>query len=237
MIRRIADEEIHKRISEAIRETGTTSSKYWRLAKERTSSGHSPSWLYQFARNRRVYGVNFFGYGTWHNYLRKHHGIEPTREKKGPKPIADEQIKQLISEAIQKTKATSSKHWQKSTEPIVNGHSLKALYHLAHNRKFFGYKKWDAYLEAEHEVVPLDQGHWSDERLHRTIAMLLKKHPPEEWYESKTKVLYGKTLNSLRNLAHSSNNTYRPRKEKFFDQGTFKRYAEWVLREYGEKHG
>lgn len=102
-----------------------------------------------------------------------------------------------------------------------------------------GHGSWDAYLEAEHGVIPLGQKRWSDERLHWTIATLAKKYPPEEgWTYKENPVLRGTTLRSLYYKARYNNNTGNQkasklsRSELFFGHGSWEKYLAWNRQNY-----
>jgi len=135
----------------------------------------------------------------------------------------------------------SSEHWQKSRKPVVDGRSLNNWYQLVRSRivngePYFGHGSWDKYLEKQHGVVPMHQGHWSDERIHVTIARQLEKQAnvsARHWNtNTKPVAADGKSLKNLYQLAR-----IRRGKEggSFFDHRSWEGYKRFLEKNYVRK--
>ncbi len=231
--------ELHRRIGEVIKQTGLVTAKQWRESRLRFGHNFVCS-LYYLAHRSVKYGEHFFGYGNWYSYLRKYHGVTPPRS--ALERISNKELHELISQALQKTGLSNAMRW-KDTTPVVGKYSLWSLYDLARNRKvrgrlFFGYSTWANYMEKKHGVVSLEEKRWSDERLHRTIALLLKKYPARKvnWAASlMPPVIHSKSLFNLFALAVRSNrplNTNNRPQRRFFGHSTWRNYAEWVKKTF-----
>ncbi len=246
-MRKLPDELLHNYIARAIELRSSLLSHRasdWRTSEEKVA-GYSLPALYLQAYKRRVGDRPFFGCGNWNAYLRKRHSV--TLTGRTLQRLSDNDLHSAVSEAIQQVGVTSSKQWDHSQRTVQNGQTLGALYSAVVKRKrrgkpFFGFGTWNSYLERVHGVVPLDQNFWVDERLHRTIAVLVQRFPPEKisWSRANRNVaLHGKTLANLYYLAWRSNrpkavkHSERRVRENFFGHGSWKKYAHWVKKEYG----
>ena len=251
MAKQITDREIHTAVKKAI-ELGIKSvsqlSGRTRDLKTKIDGRSLPS-VYKLVRNQVVNGKGFFGYGSWHTYLKGFHGVTWPTHKRFWNPtqsghhMSNADVHKLVNDAIQETHLVAGKHW-KIPENLFNGRRLDALYVAVASRKvegkgFFGTGSWDAYLEKFHGVVAVDQSRWGDERMHHAIVHLLKKYPLEKFrWEKKLPSggyapgVHGRSLATLYQTAknHERGEPALP----FFGHGNWKKYIKWVKENYGK---
>ncbi len=151
-----------------------------------------------------------------------------------PKPLrrfSNEELLDLINNGIQEHKISSAADWFRSRK-TVRGYKLVSIYARACDRYFLGLGSWDALLENELGIVPLNQGHWSDERLHSTIAKLITRHGSDlKTWKGHESAVHGKTFNVLFHRAKRSNN-YRKHAKPFFSNRNWHSYIRWLARKY-----
>lgn len=225
--------ELHRLIGIGLKETGLVRARDVSKSSHRIE-GRSLSGLYQaLARGSGI--TRFGGHSNWYTYLRAVHGIKEPEERihlRGPiaaHKLTDDQIHGLILGAIHATGKSTANDWR-SSKTTHEGHTLGSLFKEASNRKvgktgFWGHGYWDIYLEKKHGLIPIGQNRWSGERLHWTVAALIRKHPPEKvsWRENQKPVILGKTLENIWQLIYA---------RKFFGQPNFKAYIKWVRKNY-----
>ncbi len=217
---------IHLAITQVIERTGKTSPKDWR-STEIAADSRTFNWFYQQVRRTKRKGKPFLGHGTWADYLENEHGVSCNNVE-----LTENQLYNLVSKGIQQEKITAMKHW-KTNDIRVNGHSLNKLYDAVQNRKkrgksFFGHGSWYDYLEKQHRIYSLDKHKWSSERIHQTIATLIKRYPPEKisWGKGKRTVLHDKSLNDYVMLAR------RHQAQPFFGHKTWPAYVKHLRETY-----
>ncbi len=239
MTKKFSEPELHAFIGRAAR-AGYTSTVSWHDSTQQFE-GRSLCGAYVRLNQLKRKGKSFAGYDTWNNYLEQHHGLTLPNKWE----LSNDEVHNSISRAIQLTKGGDSSEspvslnkWRYEKKPLLDGRSLYNLWNFAARRKvdkkgFFGYGSWEKYLEEKHEVVSLFQPSWSDERIHRTIALLVEKYPPEKmsWRKNKI-VLHGRTLRQLYAMVSLGN---RPISEKrnWFGRGNWANYIKWVKDNYG----
>ncbi len=238
----LSDEEVHARVAKALAETGLVTQRQW--TRNKTKVGPvSLSWLYRLVKNRKRNYRPFMGYGDWYAYLEQRHGVTAPVETRlrVKKELSFEELKQWIRKVIEQTyeegkPIVSASDWCDNSR-VVFGRSLNALYEHARQwrvggKGFGGHGAWHVFLQKELGITPVRHQPWSDERLHRTIALLAEKHSPDKvnWNRSEELVLHRRSLRTLYALACE-----RAVKIKgpWFGHGSFAAYVEWAKKNYG----
>ncbi|MDP3742628.1 MAG: hypothetical protein Q8R15_04910 [Candidatus Micrarchaeota archaeon] len=250
-------QDVHHLVEIGLRENNLLSPVEWRQSKS-LIRGRLPGTIYTEISRTKVGGVSFCGHGSWAAYLKNHHAVDVPLHKL---TYSDAKLHELIGGVIQATGLTAAKHWssdkitkQKDDEreqtlrdlydsrvvfAPINHKKMRALHALASERKvdgkpFFGHGTWEAYLEAVQGVVPLDGLHWSDERFHRSIAVMAKKKNRRVGWISDSPVIHGKSLKDLYEQAWRSNQSKKSPHGKLFGHKTFKDYVAWAVEHYGD---
>lgn len=245
MQKRLSQSELHEFIGRAVARPGYTSTVPWHDPKEQFE-GYGLKSLYTRLHKMKRDGKPFAGYGSWDNYLEKHHRLKLTDKWR----LSKDEVHDLIWSAIQITSggapenlAVPLANWRYYNRPVLDGRTLQQLWVIASRHKvggrgFFGYGTWEKYLEEKHGVVSLYSSHWSDERLHYAVALLAKKYPPEKvnWTHNERTKFYGRALSALYNAGYRNNGVKSlTSAERFFGHGTFKKYAEWAVKNYSSR--
>ncbi len=228
----ISDEVIHSRVSQGLKEHRV---RFWGGSQFRTSTGFTLHSIYQLVHER-----NFFGHGSWKKYIENHHGAKVEAVRTSSQKVSNEKLHEKINKLIQETGITLAKQWGGMYERTPLGRKMHTLFIIAHSRKiggksFCGYGTWDNYLEEVHGVVPLDQRLWSDRRFHDTVALMIRRHPPEKisWGNRREPLVHGKSLKILYELAYRSNKSReKPQVAHFFGHGIWSKYVKWVRENY-----
>ncbi|MBI4406786.1 hypothetical protein HY571_02635 [Candidatus Micrarchaeota archaeon] len=227
--------------------SGLVRASDWMHSKEKISR-YAPNSIYRTICNIERNGKPFIGHGNWYAYLENQHGVsrpEMGSGFRGKRTSSPEELKELIRRIIEETyekgsPAVAASDWRASQRVVCN-RTLGAVFQEASNWKvggkgFGGYGRWHVFLEKEFGITPVYHRPWSDERFHRTIAMLAEKHHPKKviWKYSQEPVLHGRTLQAFYQCASVGNRRSRPReKNPWFGQRSFKAYIEWAKKNYG----
>ncbi len=239
--------ELHRLISLGLKQ-GIVKASQWGRSSEKIE-GYNRNSLYNAVRGVVINGRGFAGHGNWYGYISKEHGVaKPQGAKFVGKPTrSTEELKELIRKTIEKTyeegtPEVSASDWRGNTR-VVLGRTLSALFQKASRWKvggkgFGGHGRWHVFLEKELGITPVHHPLWSDERFHRTIALLAEQHPPGQvtWKFSQKPVLHGRSLQTLYVTANTGNKAGLKAGEKknpWFGHGSFKKYVEWTKLNYG----
>lgn len=205
--------------------------------------------LYYTLMRRKSSGKLLGRYTNWYGYLEDVHGIRPSGAKirfasiSSPnlRKMSDDELHELVAKGIQRTatnkqgiqvqESNSAKTWHDSKDRI-SGLQQRVIYQEVAKRKYFNHGSWNEYLEEKHGV-PLDQWKWSEERFHRTVAILAQRYPIEKfnWHDYNKQVLYGRSLQTYYQQAHKSKRSKE--KPHFFGHLSFKAYVKWAVENYG----
>jgi len=235
------DARVHSYISRALDSVKNTGAKYWSRNKEPISPvGQSLQALYSLARTRKKNGINFFGFGSWSEYIEKTHGIEMQKYKTGKKGkvYSNEFINSLISEKLITVTSHDPSYWRNNFGLVSNtGQTFNSLYRLVEKRKrvgkpFMGHGTWPMYLEKVHGSIPTYSRNMPDARLNSYILRELNKGEPssaQHWQNStEPKSPAGHSLKALYLLS-----VRRKIKDKpFFGHGTWKSYITWLRKNH-----
>ncbi len=238
---------LHRLVSLGLKQ-GIVNASDWAKSHERIE-GHVPQALYSTIRRIRRNGRSFAGYGNWYSYLEAQYGVPRPEGARlyGKTTSSTEELKKLVITAIEKTyeegePAVSVSDWRDS-ERIVGSRTLGAVFEEVrrwkkNGRSFGGHGKWHVFLQKELGISPLRHRLWSDERFHRTVALLAEKYPMngKSWDSIGVQALHGRSLKSFYEAARFSNKMRHRQKEKnasWFGHGSFAAYAAWAKKNYG----